>query len=81
MLPKRPIRKGEKERKKRKFEAGIRVKREALRVAVMTPGLSEKFTGPIIPRNPARTLAKPVIAIPWFIRRGISGGLIISFID
>lgn len=71
MFPKRFIRRGEKERRQSRIDVGIRVKRDALRVAVITPGLNEKLTGPTIPRNPAKMLAKPVNVIPRFMRIGI----------
>lgn len=64
-----------------KIEAGIKANRDALLVAVITPGLNEKFTGPIMPRNPERMLAKPVNATPRFIRRDMPAGLSNSCID
>ena len=81
IFPRKVMRRGEKDMRHSKIEAGIRVKREALLVAAITPGLKEKLTGPTIPRNPAMILERPVKVIPRFVRDCIVVGLSISFID
>jgi len=64
-----------------RIDAGIKAKRDALFVALITPGLSEKLTGPITPRNPAMIFATPVNVIPLFIRLDIPVGFSIPCID
>ncbi len=51
--------------------AGTRVERAAQPVEAMTPGLKEKFTGPMTPMKPARVLPRPVKEMPRVIRSGI----------
>ena len=70
-IPINPVAAGEKDRIKSKMDVGIRVYLEAQRVDKITPGLREKLTGPITPKNPARILAIPVKVIPRFILWGI----------
>ena len=52
--------------------AGTRANLDAHPVAAMTPGLREKFTGPITPVRPARALPRPVTVTPRFVRSPIS---------
>jgi len=80
-LPRRAIAAGEKATRPRRSAVGRSVSREPHPVEAMTPGLSEKFTGPITPRSPARTLATPVTRTPRVSRRGCSDALSSSFKD
>ena len=72
---------GEKERARRPKAAGTRVSLDAEPVAMITPGLREKLTGPIMPKNPERALARPVTAIPLLSRVSGRSGFSISEMD
>ena len=76
-----PRTKGEKERINRSPAAGNRVNREAQPVESMTPGLSEKLTGPTMPRIPDKIFARPVNVMPRLILCSIFAGLNISDMD
>jgi len=52
--------------------AGTRANRDAHPVAAITPGESEKFTGPITPVRPARAFPRPVTVTPRFTRSSMA---------
>ena len=71
MLARPPMARGESAMSASATPAGTRANRDAHPVAAMTPGESEKFTGPITPVRPARALPSPVTATPRFVRSPI----------
>ena len=80
-LPNKPIITGEKEKIIKSAAAGRRVKRDAHLVKRITPGLMEKLTGPMTPRKPDSTLARPVMVIPRFTRFSMSSTSTIPFME